>query len=396
VGDVVPDDLAEATKAAVARKAFFEAESAAALAQKNAIDAKTDVAKARIGTVAGSSFTGLVTPAASGPKAEAMLLVSRSTNAAAIDIVTRLKTGGGLQGAKILVISDQSELTTADALLFDLQIRNIENSMNAAKAYFDYVVARDKIVLTGSGSGTQHFAILPVAGAAIDAIAKLGSYFQSDYTFGDVDVASVGDLLPGAIISQCGDCGATFIVPSNFLATDVVALTTILDPFQQRYTQLASDQLRARARAIELHNDKAAGAAELAKQYDQADQMIGRALTGFDTLTSGLAAAPDGKEPLAIRIMRQKKIQLAIGAQAKVLFVKARVAGAYYTKKSLWTFLVGPPLYSSGVIIASYNYFDPATGAVLSSGSVGKHGGYKSVRAVAKMFPVEPQAAGRE
>jgi hypothetical protein len=84
-----------------------------------------------------------------------------------------------------------------------------------------------------------------------------------------------------------------------------------------------------------------------------------------------------------IKVVQQKAICDALsGDSTYMLAVDVRAAtGGYYTKKNLWTFFGGLPLFAMGGAIVTYQLLDKK-GALYASGLVPRHGGYQSVRRV--------------
>lgn len=377
-------DWDKVKKEAEAREAAANADKAASDAEKAATEARIAADKAKIGTVAGSSFTGLVTTPEKSGKVEAMLLVSVATRSAASKIIADLS--GKVDGKTLLIVTDKADLGTTDAILYDIRKRSIEKEIDAATSRFGEIRSRDKF--KRAAGGDAHFVPLAAAGAVLDAVTKLGSYFQSDYAFGAIDMVDAPDLLPSAVISECVrlSCNNKFVIVGNYVPTDGSSLITDLTSLGARYNSLLEDQAFARKRVEELGNIRGDAVPDLIEDYKRIDLAIGRVLTKVDMLVTDLTATPDNKEPLALRILRQRWVQTAIKDQGDyVMFLNARNYAAYYTRKSLWTFIGGPPLNTAGTIVASYNVYNPVSGVVEVSGVVGKHSGYMSVKKVQRL-----------
>jgi hypothetical protein len=134
----------------------------------------------------------------------------------------------------------------------------------------------------------------------------------------------------------------------------------------------------ARARATKLGDTKSAGL--------NAAITIGEASAKAyqDFITKLLAVSDTGGADLE-KILRQSALKRRLDGRTPILVLNEKTAGAFYTKKNLWTFLGGPPLYTMGGITVSYALLDGER-RILTSGTVAKHGGYRSVRDVEKLF----------
>lgn len=395
--DMALDDLTKMKALEEARKAAFDAAKAASESQKAAIEAKTAAGTAKIGTVTGqTSITGAVTMGTYTAKAEALLLVTRSTRLAAQEIAPKLKQAlTGRESQPILVLSGTADLSTGDALQFDIQLHNLRASMALVDAYYAQAKAVDspriKVKSAGAGGdGSERMAPLAAAGAIVDLAAKLGSYFAADYAFGSVDLPATPLMVETAIVGSLREQGLPnpIIIPSNFVVSDGRPLFESLSDLQSRYLKMVAEQSEAKSRSGELAKDPGAKAVSAASLYNQVDATASKVTTTYDKLMGDLAAAgTDGKEPFAVRVVRQKIIQNALGSRTLLLLLNSQEAAAFYTKKSLWTFLGGVPLYTMGGVSLTYTLYENNGGAILAAGTVGRHGGYRSVRDVEKLFP---------
>lgn len=390
-------DWAAVKAEADARKAAFEAAKAASDAQKAATESKTAADVAKIGTVTGqSTITGTVTMGTYGAKAEALLLVTRSTKMAAAEIAPNLVPALSLRPAStILILNSTSELATAEAIQFDLQLRGVTESLKLARTYFAIADRSDTPrikIKNAAASSNLRTAPLAVAGTIIDGLAKLGSYFQSDYSFGAASVGNTPGLVANALVSELRSSKHNvpnlIVIPSNIVASDAKALMTALDPAQMQYLEVVNEQAFAKQRSSELGQTDGNKAAAVAALYERADAAATQAITAYEKLMALLLADPaEGKEPLAVKLIRQKVIQSKLAANPLILLLNSEAAAAYYTKKNLWTFLGGPPLYTVGGVSLTYTLYENDSGAVLVGGTAGKHGGYRSVGQVEKLFP---------
>jgi hypothetical protein len=383
-------DWAAAKAAAEAQTAAYTAQTAAANAQKAWIEARQSASLARIGTVAGqTAITGAVTAGTDTAKAEGLLLVTRATLAAAepihADLASQLASA---PGREVLILTDTNQLSAADGVLFDVQVEAVATGLRTASDLYAAASAADHIDSRRNDDGGLRMAPVALAGALLDSAAKIGSYFQTDYTFGAVTVDPSPGLVAAAVVNVFRRAGSnqTFIIPANYTATDAAPVLAALRPLQQAYVGVVGQQAAAKARAVALHASEADGAAAAAARYDMADAGAGRAIAAYEAFLTSLTAPVTDKEPLIVRVIRQKRIQDKLSTGPLVLLLNGSHAAAYYTKKNLWTFLGGPPLYTMGGVSLTYTLFDPASGQILRAGAIAKHGGYRSVRQVERLF----------
>lgn len=360
--------------------AVYNSQAAAANAQKAAIDARTDAAKSAVGTIPGQTSTGggSISAQTGTGTGEATLLVARAAASAANTIATAL--GDGLSSRRVLLLTDISQLSPVDALQFDLQVGTLGPQLRAAKDACESALKLP--VQNGAGGQSRFFA--PAIGVAIDSVAKLASYFQTDYAFGGVQVTEPSNLTVGTVASALINRHVNVVIPGNVLTWDAKSVLEDVLKLQADYNVVAADDAAVKAKASAIRTKDPDTAAAL----DRADGQAGKALTQYETLTNSLTATPAaGSDPLIVRVVRGKRWQALLNDPSSVvLLVVEQSVAEYYTKKNLWTFFGGPPLYTMGGIAAAYVLYDPNTGGVLSAGVVPKHGGYKSVSEVQRLF----------
>ena len=380
-GATTPSDpIAQATAEANEKAALYTAQAAASNAQKSAIDAKLEAAKAGLGSVTGLQTTGGESVTPGTPLAEGTLLVSRAALMAADDIAKNL--GTSVNGREVLILTDISQLSTSDAMQFDLQF----DALTAAAAEADQACDEAISAAPRPTKSTSRFA-LGLIGPAVDAVAKLATYFQTDYTFASVQVTEPSNLtaaaVAGAIKSKAS--GTTVVVPANLVAFDASGVMPDLRRLSSAYLRLAGKDAKVKALSQSLKKDNPDASAVL----DAADGEATKALSQYDTFIAALTGSPQNNaEPAISRIVRQRAIQRHLSPpNVLVLLVVDQQVAENYTKKNLWTFLGGPPLYTMVGVSDTYVLFDPHTGGVITAGVIPKHGGYKSVDAVQKLFP---------
>lgn len=386
-------DWSELKKQADAMKAAFDSIAAAATAQKTALDAQASVTAARIGTVTGQTeIKGVVTMGNYIAKGETLLLVTRSARLASTDIAAKLKpslSDPRYAGRPILVLMGTNELATSDAIQFDLQVRSTKEILTTARATYANAAANDVKAMAATG---QTRAInFGTAGLVIEAITKLGSYFQVNRTFGAVDVDPAPGLMANAMVEALREGPApivnNLVIPANFVASDATALTSALTPLQSEYMAAIGEAAAARKRAAELANGTTPQAVAAAARFVAAEAAASKAVAAYEALVGALIQAPqEGKDPFGVRVIRQKKIEAVLAGKPLILLLGVRQAAAYYSMQSLWTFLGGPPIKAMAGVSLTYSLYESDTGNVLFAGAVGKHGGYRSIRSIEKMF----------
>lgn len=377
------DALKAQTDLATAEKGLLDAQVARAESQQR-------LAAARIGSVTGQSeIKGTTAVGQNGPRAEALLMATASTVAAGRRVRDAILPI--LQGAterNILVLTNRNELAVPDAIVFDMKIDLFQQAFVAAERRYADAVAQEP----RRNIGQAHVAPLAVADAVIGNLARLGSYFQTNYQFGEVQPDLPPELLPAAVIQSFDDLSLSprFVIPSHSLALDPTPVFHQLRSLQDSYLQAAAHRATARQRAAALREMANADPSlkAVALLYEESAEALNLVITRYDAFSASLEAAAEGSEPLIVRVVRQKQIQqlLAASPSPLALLLTGRTVGAYYTRSNLWTFLGGPPLYTMAGSTTTYTLFEPATGRVLRSGAVPHHAGYRSVRQVERLF----------
>ncbi|HZG09118.1 MAG TPA: hypothetical protein VEZ70_09080 [Allosphingosinicella sp.] len=371
---------------AESQTAAYNAAKASAEAQKAAIEAETAAAKAKFGGVTGqTTITGAVEGAEGSARAEAMLLVSRATVQAADGLAARVAPAlKAYPERKLLVLTDLTQLATGDAVQFEVQLGSLAKQLQAAADDCETALQTARGGSRRGSGGRERGAFIPMLGGIMDTAVKLGSYFQTDYKFGSVQVTETTNLTAAAVANALRTKGTAqpIIIPATILASDPQPLVADLAPVQDQYARAIGLAAAAKRLAADTRQADPAGAARL----DAAEARATKALTAYESFATALTTSSEGKEAPVVRIVRQKLVRKHLASSPLVLLVTSDRAGAYYTKKNLWTFLGGPPLYTMGGVSLVYSLFDPADDNVLQSGAVTKHGGYRSVRAVEKLF----------
>jgi hypothetical protein len=400
-----PNSEAATRKAqAEAEEASFKAVKAAAEAKEAAAKAELAAAQKQFGGVTGQSGIPGATMIGSGAlKGEAMLLVTRSLETAAMsaaaDLTQQLKNcGDGLKPppCRLLVLSSTTDLAAADAIQFDLQVKQSDVFFNSARNLYNYAKIADKKLDTtqlnddGNDNARSAFAI---GGSVIDSLSKLGSYFTTDYTFGEVapnlPVTLTSSLMISKIRKSHDNKSLIIVVPQNLLAFDANEIIAMLSPLSTQYSEALGEAANAKARAAELKLadvKKCPKCSDIAGLYLVAEASLMKANTSFEAVLNSLSAAPAaGQQPYAARIIRQNVVRNELRNEPMILLLEAQTAAAYYTKKNLWTFLGGPPVHTMGGTVLTYTLMKHS-GEILQSGAAKEHGGYKSLKNVERLF----------
>jgi hypothetical protein len=232
--------------------------------------------------------------------------------------------------------------------------------------------------------------VFTAVGTGLELLTKLGSYFQSNYGYGQVDVDVSPDLTSAAVVQSFAawPTPPKFIVPSHSLASDPRDVLELLRPLHMQYSEWVSNREIA-VKYAEGHKDKNKAAAAAC---EGAAAAYLKSITAYETFISGLTADVQGGEPVGVRVVRQKKLQKLLDAKPLILLLTPNEAAAYYTKKNLWTFLGGMPIYTMGGTSVTYSLFESGSERELTYGVVAHHGGYRALNQVERV--VNASAAG--
>ncbi len=203
-----------AVVASTADKARLDAQKAALEAAKGVSDAKKSAdlaaAQAAIGTVTGSGIEGTVTVKTDAGKAEAALLAARGAISAAEKLVTAISAK--VTGKRVVVMQGAESSQCGAYRQFLLQ----QGALNQAFDYAEKEAGR----LEQEGKELEETVLeavplLTTAGVALDAAAKLGSYFMANYEIGGIGLTADTDQLAGAVIGQLLLNQAAVVLPGR-------------------------------------------------------------------------------------------------------------------------------------------------------------------------------------
>ena len=389
---------------AEALKAMYDAQTAAYQSKKAMYDAEAAARTSSNGAVTGqTAITGTVQAGADGPKAEAVLMVSRAALSAANkvrDELTPVLSVEPYKSQSVLIITSEDQLASAASATFDIRRAVLKAQLDAAHARFLLVVSQDYVPPPArpAAHGNQNrFAFLPalsVADEVIGDITKIGSWFQSDYSFGQVTVDTTSDLYAAAIVKsfQDGRIHPSFYSATHIVTAEVPNLIADLTALQTSYTQAVTDQTIATKAALDRRaqaaDDKPNSTKLLAAagRYEAFAASTGKIIDACDAVMTALFTETADKPAPIVKIAQEREVQRRLSGNPIVLLVTGKPVAAYYTKKNLWTFLGGPPLYTMGGANIEYKLFEPGSGLVVAYGVVPEHGGYRSVDKVESLF----------
>ncbi|MDJ0277693.1 hypothetical protein QLH51_12885 [Sphingomonas sp. 2R-10] len=383
------DDLAQRKQAAEATKAVLDAEKANVDLQVANDKAAAARLEQKVGSVPDApAITGGVTPQTGAGKTEAALLSAAASADAARQIARKLENVGG----PFIVRAGTARLSLDQWDQFDVGIKLIDAQLVRAQSLFDTAEQSKPTPAALGTASVRETPFLAAAGVGIQALAKFGKFFQTEYTAGSIDLTPDDSLLVADVGNALKSKG--LLLPDMYLAARPG--TTILPTLQATAAtvQTAVENATAADRSAAALKDEAQKAADAAvkagklaaaARYEAAAGAAKAAVTAFEAFTSRMLQADEkGRLPVTA-IAEQKVIVDALAAGRKILFVHVHFAGgSYYTYKNLWTFLGKMPFRVSGAIVASYTVLDGKTAAVVDTGSVRVSGGFKTMREVAQ------------
>jgi hypothetical protein len=192
-----------------ARRALYDMQKQADLAAAQAV----------IGTAAGSNIEGSVTARQDAGKGEATLLASLAIVSAADRIAEALaiKLGGKtvvlMQGGERPQFANYRQFLLQQGLLsrlFEKAVKEAERLEQEAKQLVLPVAPK-----AAPEAAAGAIPVVTAAGVAIDAIAKLGSYFLSNYEIGGVALTPDVEQLVSAVADRMIRGGVSVVLPDR-------------------------------------------------------------------------------------------------------------------------------------------------------------------------------------
>jgi proteasome assembly chaperone (PAC2) family protein len=369
----------------VAQKAVLDARKGLAEA-KTAADIAT--AQAMIGSITASSITGTVTTKTDAGKGEASLLAARAVVSSAEAVAKRLSET--IAKKRIVLMAGTAGPQLANYEQFELRKRLVESALTDALRRSEVVGSPGQ----RTASDADSVAVGASVGLIVDAAAKLGSYFKSNYEVGGLTLTSDDEQLLSAVAGALLGTVSAVVIPSHaapamldvFSSLDALRVSASsavarANDFDQRARKLR-DEAEAESDAAKKTNSNS-----VADEYEASAADLRLAVSKADELTASLGVA-DAQGVLAIvKIAREKAVREAIDRpDTLLLLVSVRSAvGGFYAKQNLWTFLGGMPFYAMGGSIVTYTLLT-GTGEVQGSGLIPIHSGYGKVSEIGALL----------
>lgn len=394
-------DAQKAKATADAQTSAANQQKAAADAQASAIAAQQAAEKAKWGSITGSGLSGDVTVNTGAGNAEATLLAAWAVKEAAVEIGKRIAEANKDKKMDIVLFTGNQSPDLSHWRTFRNTLRIVSDGFDrasAAKAQADAAVKQVQKPPKAASIEMVGGAITGI-GAGLDALSKIGSYFQTNYTFAGATVSNVDDDL--LAVSVAGEIPSAFF-PNRWIPTGGEEIAALVQPLaatrQGAATTLKDVQVelqKYKGAAEEEKNDPSNKTKLLAvaSSYERAVDSYTAALKAYDDMITSLVTDKGGVA-LAVLVANEKWIsdKMDNGALGLIVHVHS-AAGANYTKKNLWTFFGGTPFYVMGGAVCSYVMINGADGRVLSAGQFPLHSGYYKVNDVeAKFKPGKKEA----
>ncbi len=376
-------------------------------------------AQAKIGSVAGLAGgpTGTIATKPDAGKAEGMLLFAAAIQETADRIAAAVRSAVkdkadhnaaaiGLHAVGIPIVllngvepqtfANQQQLVVrmeALVLMFKSAADRHEEAMtrNARPDQPVQKAALGDLAPDLSGPSSSLAPPLTIAGAAIDALAKLGTYFQSDYEIGGAAVTVDKELLLSAVAGALASRGQRVLLPNRRLQPLDAFATLLSEPMalatraQGQLIEVQAQATRTRSSiAADATADQRKSAEERAQSCDVAAVSLTKALAQWDDLIASLIAADATGVLFGAKVLVEQALHSAMATpQTLVLMIDTRsAAGGYYTKKNIWTFLGTMPFWAMGGAVCTYWLIDPREGIVVAAGEIPVHSGYLKVSEV--------------
>lgn len=352
-------------------KELLEAVKARADAERSAAVSQ---AQARFGSVAPATDggTGAITVNSGAGKAEAALLAARAYADGAEVIAARLPA----EVTTIAVIPGGEGPTYPEYLEFMAKLEAIRSRLEPLL-----------VQTPTTRAAMPGVPVLTSAGALLQAVSALGTYFRSDYQVGGLELEDDDHRLATAMSGALLKLGRVVRQPLRQVA-QVKDLVDLLAPLKLEEAEVLLGQRRLGLKA--LRTEQAATDDESVKQElsvrieEEAASLtqLEEVMKSVEEFVKDLSVKDAAGVPLIVKIMRGRAIHGEVASEVHLLFISAHdTAGSYYTKKNLWSFLGSMPFYVMGGAVIEYNLTGP-DGSVKAAGLLPMHGGVRKVNAV--------------
>lgn len=352
-----------------------------------AADSRADTAEARERQVKASvvgldefQTEGKVTLGTNAGQFEAALIASEVLREQAETVARRLCStvpqagcgGSATQGAApaVLVYAAAAAPSFVEYDLFMLQGRLIGEELERALVMPDGG-ARGPGGGSPVGGASPSGGALPALPAVTGGLDLVGRLFRADYSVASVEVSLDQNIVIKQMAGRARKLGhrSEFHVPGLYTAAsfqdragDVVATLVRLDELRRRSELLLAGRLGP---------EKTSALKAAVLRYD-------------DFLKAQATAGANAPPPLVLAARQSGPARLLRGGGYLLLVRTDKAGGSTYTKRSFWTAFGSLPLYVSGGAISSFSMFDGATGRMLDGFALGRSGGFRRIRDVAR------------
>lgn len=215
------------------------------------------------------------------------------------------------------------------------------------------------------------------AANALAAFAKVGSYFQSKYELGGLNVGIDEELTTAAVAGALRSRDLTVSLPAPWAGDAVITATEVELGQLERLGDAAlgcQERLKAQIKAEKDADAKAALEAKAA--------IVKVTLDGLDGFLSSLAAPAD-KSMIALGpVLVERQLASDIKGKAVLRLKTHAVDSSSYTVTNLWTFLGTMPVYVSGVAVLSFQVLDEDSRTIRDVGVVMGKTGFDKVHRI--------------
>ncbi len=356
-------------------------------AQKALADAELAALKARLGDVPASGIQGMVTAKENVGEAEASLLAMKAVAEAAERLALRARRAIGSVSLRVVVVSASEAPSFASLIAYDVEVTLVRELLRAA---IDAAKPREV-----GGPALEAVPLLGAAGVTLDAASKLLAFFRSDFevkgvtvSLADKDALALHAVAGALAAHREGEADIEVSVPAiydprtpargaQFFIDDVKQLALLRGRAQELQATLEAE-IDEFKKAIENEKDSATKAtleAEMAKKVKLSTGLQSAAAL-MDAWYTKLGTTDSKGVAALVHVAREKSLKESLGGGHLLVVKHQTTGGGYMTKKNLWTFFGGMPLYHMGGAGLSFTLVDGTTGRVEASGVVPVHGGF--------------------
>jgi hypothetical protein len=368
---------------AKAAKELAESEKAIAESRKAQADTAFANLKAQIGEVPMSGFSGDVKLDKNTGITEAALLAAKAAKTAANKIAEAIKCK--TQQKSIMLYAAGEVPNFQELIAYRVQISMVRKALTDA---ISSSADADNKVPEASVPRAAAFPMAAVAGLTLDAVNKLFGFFRADYAYGGVELKVEDTLLVQALAEIIANTNNVYLPaiysPAALSDADSTVLNEIIS-VSQLHSKARDNANRHDTLSLRLteeagsENDaeRKTGLLSKASIHKTAAEALKSASLLYDGIFNKLTTADvNGLAPLG-KVISEDVVAQSLQKGNLLLILKVHNSGgAYYTEKSMFTFIGGMALYHMGGIVASYVLLEGKVGNVLAAGVVPVHGGF--------------------